>query len=70
MVQSNKKVGNPCFKKCNRGGGGGEEDIVKNDGGVEMVVVFTNTEINYLVVNLFFHLVRAISYLYLWFQVL
>ena len=48
------------FKKCNRGNG----NIVKNDGGGEMVVIFTITEINYLVVSLFFNLVRAILYSY------
>ena len=42
------------------------ENIVKNDGGGDMVVVFAITEINYLVVSLFFDLVRAILYLYLW----
>ena len=51
------------FKECNRGKGDG--NIVKNDGGGEMVVVFNITEINYLVVSLFFDLVQAISYLYL-----
>ena len=35
-----------------------------------MVVVFTITEINYLVVSLFFDLVRVILYLYLWYKVL
>ena len=51
------------FKKFNRGDG----NIVKNNGGGEMVVVFTITEINYLVVSIFFDLVQAISYLYLWY---
>ena len=32
------------FKKCNWGDG----NLVKNDGGGEIVVVFTITEINYL----------------------
>ena len=50
------------FKKINRRNG----NIVKNDYGV-MVVVFAITEINYLVVSLFFDLVRAILYLYLWY---
>ena len=45
---------------------GGDENIVKNDGGGEMVLVVTITEINYLVVSLFFGLVMAILYLYLW----
>ena len=45
--------------------GGRDGNIVKNDGGGKMVVVFTVTEINYLVVSLFFDLVRAILYLYL-----
>ena len=56
------------FKKYNRGRGRGKGDgnIVKNDGGDEMVVVFTITETNCLVVSLFFDLVRAILYLYLW----
>ena len=49
------------FKKCNWE----EENIVKNNGGGEMVVVFTITEINYLVVSIFFDLVRAILYSYL-----
>ena len=47
-------------------GGGRDGNIVKNDGGAEMVVVFTITEINCLVVSLFFDLVRAILYLCLW----
>ena len=50
------------FKKCNRGRDG---NIVKNDGGGEMVVVFTITEINYLLVSLFFDLVPTILYLYM-----
>ena len=33
-----------------------------------MVVVFTVTEVNYLVVSLFFDLVRAILYLFLWYR--
>ena len=48
-------------------GGGGDGNIVKNDVGGEMVVVFTITETKYLVASLFFNLVRAISYLYLWY---
>ena len=47
--------------------GGGNGNIVKNDGGGEIMVVFTITKINYLVVSLFFDLVRAILYLYLWY---
>ena len=42
---------------------GGDGNIVKNDSGDEMVVVFTITEISYLVASLFFDLVRAIVYL-------
>ena len=53
------------FKKCNRGGGDG--NIVKNDGGSNMVVVCAITEINYLVASLIFDLVRVILYLYLWY---
>ena len=49
------------FKKCNWGDG----NIVKSYGGSKMVFVFTITEINYLLVSLFFDLVLAISYLYL-----
>ena len=49
------------YKKCDQGDG----NIVKNDGGGETVVVFTITEINYLVASLFFDLVWAILYLYL-----
>ena len=37
----------------------------QNDGGGQMVVAFTITEVNYLVVSLFCNLVQAISYLYL-----
>ena len=51
------------FKKGRRRNG----NIVKNDGGGDMVIVFAITEINYLVVSLFFDLVRAILYLYLWY---
>ena len=54
------------FKKCKREGEG-VGSIDKNDGGGEMVVVFTITEINYLLVSPFFDLVRAILYLYLWY---
>ena len=54
------------FNNCNRRGGE-DGNIVKDDGGGEMVVVFTITKINYLVASLFFDLVRAISYLYLWY---
>ena len=54
------------FKKCNRGDG----NIVKNDGDGEKVVVFTITEINYLVISQFFDLARAILHIYLWYQVL
>ena len=39
--------------------GGGWKNS-KNDGGGEMLVVFTITETNYLVVSLFFDLVQAI----------
>ena len=45
----------------------GNENIVKNDDGSDMVVVFTITEINNLVESLFFDLVLVILYLYLWF---
>ena len=45
------------FETCKGGG-----DIVKS-----MAVVFTIKEINYLVVGLFYDLVRPILYLYLWF---
>ena len=54
------------FKKCYQGDG----NIVKNDVGGEVVVVFSITEINYLVVSLFFDLVPAILYLYVKFFVL
>ena len=55
------------LKKRNRGGGGGGGNIVKNDGGGEMVIVFAITEISYLVVSLFFDLVRATLYFYMWY---
>ena len=45
------------LKKCNRKEDG---NIIKNDSGSEIMVVFTITE-----VSLFFDLVRAILYLYL-----
>ena len=53
-------------KKCNPENGR-NRNIVKNDGGGVMAIVFAITEINYLVVGLFSDLVRAILYLYLWY---
>ena len=58
---------NKLFLKSVTEGRGGDGNIVKNNGGGEMVVVFTITEINYLVASLIFDLVRAILYLYLWY---
>ena len=43
---------------------GRDRNTVKNDGG-QIVVIFTITEINYLVVSQFCDLVRPLSYLYL-----
>ena len=40
---------------------------MRNDGGGQMMVVFTMTDINYLVVGLFDDLARSLSYLYLWY---
>ena len=42
-------------------------ETVKNGGGGKMVIVFTITEIKYIVVSLFFNVVLDILYLYLWY---
>ena len=39
----------------------------KNDGDGQMLVVFTITELNYIMVSIFCDLVRLFSYLYLWY---
>ena len=51
------------FKKCDRGG----IETVKNDSGGQNVV-FTITEINYLLISLFCDLLRPLLNLYLWDQ--
>ena len=43
--------------------------IIKTDCSGEMVVAFTITEKNYLMVNLFSDMVLPLSYLYLWYQI-
>ena len=51
------------LERCNRGEE--EVNIVKNDAGATMVVVFAIAEISYLVVGLFNDLVRPLLFLYL-----
>ena len=46
------------LETCKDGGG----NKVRNDGGAMMVVIFTNTEIGYLVISLFNVLVRSLLF--------
>ena len=56
--------GHNVFTKFNEYKGGLKQDTNDNDG--QMLVVFIFTEINYVVVSLFYDLVWPLSYLYLW----